>query len=309
MPPFTFLLFTVLTINSRSSRKNLAMNPLFTSQQCTDFIRRSLQEDIGSGDHSSLAAIPQGTQGKARLLLKEDGVIAGLELGIAIFKEVDPGLKVELRLKDGNKVKKGDVGLTVEGSVHSILKSERLVLNCMQRMSGIATITNKIVSTLEGLHTRILDTRKTTPGMRFLEKYAVKVGGGYNHRIGLYDMIMLKDNHVDYAGGITAAVERTKKYLAEKSLDLKIEVETRNIQEVNEVLQAGGVHRVMFDNFSPELMKEAVKLVDGRLETEASGGITIENVRGYAETGVDFISIGALTHSVKSLDISLKEYK
>lgn len=285
------------------------MDPLFTSQQCIDFIRRSLQEDVGSGDHSSLAAIPQGTQGKARLLLKEDGIIAGLELGIAIFKEVDPGLKIELLLKDGDKVKKADVGLTVEGSVHSILKSERLVLNCMQRLSGIATITNKIVSKLEGLHTRILDTRKTTPGLRFLEKWAVKVGGGYNHRIGLYDMIMLKDNHVDYAGGITAAVDRTKQYLAEKGLDLKIEVETRNVEEVNEVLQAGGVHRVMFDNFSPEVMKEAVKLVDGRLETEASGGITIENVREYAETGVDFISIGALTHSVKSLDISLKEYK
>ena len=285
------------------------MDALFTSQQCTDFIRRSLQEDLGSGDHSSLAAIPQGTQGKARLLLKDDGILAGLELGVAIFKEVDPALKVELLLKDGDKVKKGDVGLTVEGSVHSILKSERLVLNCMQRMSGIATITNKIVSKLEGLHSRILDTRKTTPGLRFLEKWAVKVGGGYNHRIGLYDMVMLKDNHVDYAGGITAAVEGTKKYLAEKGLDLKIEVETRNVQEVNEVLQAGGVHRVMFDNFTPELMKEAVKLVNGRLETEASGGIIIENVREYAETGVDFISIGALTHSVKSLDISLKEYK
>jgi nicotinate-nucleotide pyrophosphorylase (carboxylating) len=284
------------------------MNPLFTSPQCVDFIQRSLQEDIGSGDHSSLSSIPAGTQGKARLLVKDDGIIAGLDLGVVIFNTVDPSLEIELLLADGDKVKKGDVGLIVQGSVHSILKAERLVLNCMQRLSGIATTTNKIVDLISGLNTKILDTRKTTPGLRFLEKWAVTVGGGYNHRIGLYDMIMLKDNHVDYAGGIEAGVTRTKKYLADNQLDLKIEVETRNINEVNQVLMVGGVHRVMFDNFTPALMKEAVALVNGRCETEASGGITIDNVRAYAETGVDFISIGALTHSVKSLDISLKEF-
>lgn len=284
------------------------MNPLFTSPQCIDFIKHSLQEDIGSGDHSSLASIPQGTMGKARLLIKDDGIIAGLDLARVIFNEVDSALKVDVLLADGNRVKKGDVGLIVEGSVHSILKSERLVLNCMQRFSGIATTTNSMVKLLEGLNTKILDTRKTTPGLRFLEKWAVAVGGGYNHRIGLYDMIMLKDNHVDYAGGILAAVERTKKYLADNELDLKIEVETRNLDEVKQVIDAGGVHRVMFDNFTPQLMKEAVALVGGKMETEASGGITMETVRMYAETGVDYISVGALTHSVKSLDISLKEF-
>lgn len=283
------------------------MNPFFTSPQCTDFITRSLQEDVGSGDHSSLASIPSGTQGKAHLLLKEDGIVAGLDLAVAIFGLVDSSLQVQLLLKDGDKIKKGDVGLLVEGSVHSILKAERLVLNCMQRLSGIATTTAQIVALVEGAGTKILDTRKTTPGMRFLEKWAVTVGGGHNHRIGLYDMVMLKDNHVDYAGGITAAITRTKQYLAQNNLNLKIEVETRNIEEVKEVLQVGGVNRVMFDNFSPEVMKEAVALVNKRFETEASGGITIETVRQYAETGVDFISIGALTHSVKSLDISLKE--
>lgn len=284
------------------------MNSLFTSQQCADFITRSLQEDIGSGDHSSLASIPQGTQGKAHMLIKEDGIVAGLELAQAIFMQVDPGLKVELKMADGDKVKKGDITLLVQGSVHSILKSERLVLNCAQRLSGIATTANKIVQLVDGLNTKILDTRKTTPGLRFLEKWAVTVGGAYNHRIGLYDMIMLKDNHVDYAGGITAAIQRTQAYLAENKLNLKIEVETRNISEVNEVLLAGGVNRIMLDNFTPAQLKEAVTLINGRFETEASGGITLETVREYAETGVDFISIGALTHSVKSMDISLKEY-
>lgn len=284
------------------------MNPLFTSPQCIDFITRSLQEDIGSGDHSSLASIPQGTQGKARMLIKEDGIIAGLELAHSIFKQVDENLQVELLLADGDMVKKGDVGLLVQGSVHSILKSERLVLNCAQRLSGIATTTNKIVKLVDGLHTKILDTRKTTPQLRFLEKWAVTVGGGYNHRIGLYDMIMLKDNHVDYAGGIEAAITRTHAYLKENNLNLKIEVETRNISEVKQVLQVGGVNRIMLDNFSPTLLREAIVLIDNKFETEASGGITLETVREYAETGVDFISVGALTHSVKSLDISLKEY-
>ncbi len=284
------------------------MNSLFTSPQCVDFIARSLQEDIGSGDHSSLASIPQGTQGKARMLIKEDGILAGLELAYTIFKQVDANLEVELLLADGDRVKKGDVGLLVQGSVHSILKAERLVLNCAQRLSGIATTTNKIVQLVEGLHTKILDTRKTTPQLRFLEKWAVTVGGGYNHRIGLYDMIMLKDNHVDYAGGIEAAITSTQAYLKKNNLSLKIEVETRNISEVKQVLQVGGVNRIMLDNFSPTLLQEAINLIDKRFETEASGGITLETVREYAETGVDFISVGALTHSVKSLDISLKEY-
>ncbi len=285
------------------------MNPLFTSKECTDFIARSLQEDVGSGDHSSLASIPQGTKGKAHMLIKENGVIAGLELAYAIFKYVDEHLEVELLLKDGDSVKKGDVGLLVEGSVHSILKAERLVLNCAQRLSGVATMANKVMKLVEGLNTKILDTRKTTPGLRFLEKWAVTVGGAYNHRIGLYDMIMLKDNHIDYAGGIEAAIKSTQKYLAENQLDLKIEVETRNISEVKEVLKIGGVNRVMLDNFTPQQITKAIALIDGRFETEASGGITLETVRLYAETGVDFISIGALTHSVKSLDISLKEYE
>ncbi len=284
------------------------MNSLFTSPQCVDFIARSLQEDIGSGDHSSLASIPQGTQGKARMLIKEDCILAGLELAYTIFKQVDANLEVELLLADGDRVKKGDVGLLVQGSVHSILKAERLVLNCAQRLSGIATTTNKIVQLVEGLHTKILDTRKTTPQLRFLEKWAVTVGGGYNHRIGLYDMIMLKDNHVDYAGGIEAAITSTQAYLKKNNLSLKIEVETRNISEVKQVLQVGGVNRIMLDNFSPTLLQEAINLIDKRFETEASGGITLETVREYAETGVDFISVGALTHSVKSLDISLKEY-
>lgn len=283
------------------------MNPLFASKECIDFIAHSLQEDVGSGDHSSLASIPQGTYGKAHMLIKEDGIIAGLDLAQAIFKQVDEGLEINFLLKDGDEVKKGDIALIVTGSVHSILKSERLVLNCAQRLSGIATMANKVTELVKGTSTKILDTRKTTPGIRFLEKWAVTVGGAYNHRIGLYDMVMLKDNHVDYAGGITKAIESTNKYLAENQLDLKIEIETRNINEVKEVLKTGGVDRIMLDNFSPAEIKEALALIGGRFETEASGGITLETVRSYAETGVDFISIGALTHSVKSMDISLKE--
>ena len=280
----------------------------FSTPSVIDFIKRSLQEDVGSGDHSSLASIPASKQGKARLIFKEDGIVAGIELAIQIFKTVDNALKIEVLKKDGDAVNYGDIGLHVSGSVHSILVSERLVLNCMQRLSGIATITNKIVKKIEGTNTEILDTRKTTPGLRLFEKWAVTVGGGYNHRFGLYDMIMLKDNHVDYAGGITKAVESTVDYLSKNNLKLDIEVETRNLEEVKEALALEAVNRIMFDNFSPELMKDAVKLVNHKKETEASGGITIENVRNYAETGVDFISIGALTHSVKSLDISLKEF-
>lgn len=280
----------------------------FSSPQVIDFINRSLQEDVGTGDHSSLASIPQGKQGKARLIFKEDGIVAGLELAGQIFKTVDKNLEITYFKKDGDTVKYGDIGLHVSGSVHSILVSERLVLNCMQRLSGIATITHKIVKAIDGTNTKILDTRKTTPGLRLFEKWAVTLGGGHNHRFGLYDMIMLKDNHVDYAGGITKAVESTVKYLSKNNLKLAIEVETRNLEEVKEALAQPAVDRIMFDNFTPELMKLAVQLVNHKKETEASGGITIENVRSYAETEVDFISIGALTHSVKSLDISLKEF-
>ncbi len=285
------------------------MNPLFTSKECIEFISHSLQEDIGSGDHSSLASIPQGTVGKAHMLIKEEGIIAGVELAQTIFKQVDEDLDITFLLKDGDVVKKGDKALLVKGSVRSILKAERLVLNCAQRLSGIASMANKVVKIVEGLNTKILDTRKTTPNIRFLEKWAVTIGGAYNHRMGLYDMIMLKDNHVDYAGGIRAAIQSTQAYLAKKHLNLKIEIETRNISEVKEVLQVGGVNRIMLDNFTPSKIIEAIALINGRFETEASGGITLATVRSYAETGVDFISIGALTHSVKSLDISLKEYE
>lgn len=281
----------------------------FQSKEITDFIDRSLAEDIGSGDHSSLASIPAGTQGKAQMIIKEDGIIAGLELAEQIFRQADPSLKVTLLLKDGDPVKKGEIGLFVEGSVHSILKTERLVLNLAQRLSGVATRTAHMASLIEGTGCRLLDTRKTTPGLRLLEKWAVKTGGGENHRIGLYDMIMLKDNHNDYAGGISQGVSNTIQYLKDKGLNLKIEVETRNLNEVKEALSTGKVDRIMLDNFTPEAMREAVSFIGGKVETEASGGITEETIRSYAETGVDFISVGALTHSVKSLDISLKEVK
>jgi len=280
----------------------------FSSPTIINFIKQSLHEDVGSGDHSSLAAIPMGTTGKARLIFKENGIVAGLKLAEQIFKTVDPQLKVELLKKDGDHITYGDIGLHVSGSVHSILVSERLVLNCMQRLSGIASITRTIVDAVKGTNVKILDTRKTTPGLRIFEKWAVTVGGGFNHRFGLYDMIMLKDNHVDYAGGITIAVKNTEEYLSKNKLTLDIEVETRNLDEVKEALTLKSVTRIMFDNFEPELMKEAVLIVNHQKQTEASGGITLNNVRSYAETGVDFISIGALTHSVKSLDISLKEF-
>lgn len=272
------------------------------------FIESSLAEDIGDGDHSSLAAIPAGTEGKARMLIKDTGIIAGLELSRVIFGLSDSRLCVELMLEDGDPVKPGDVALTVSGSVHSILRTERLVLNLSQRLSGIATTTRRLVKLVEGTGCRILDTRKTTPGLRMLEKWAVRVGGGENHRIGLYDMIMLKDNHIDYAGGIRPAVLNTLRYQQEKGMRLKVEVETRNLEEVKEALETGHVDRIMLDNFSPEDMREAVKWIGKRVETEASGGINETNIRSYAETGVDFISVGALTHSVRSLDISLKEF-
>ena len=271
-----------------------------------EFIIASLNEDIGSGDHTSLSTIPSNKIGKARLLVKEDGIVAGIEVALAIFNEVDSTLHIEVKSRDGNNVVPGDELFYVEGSVQSILKAERLVLNCMKRMSGIATTTNKYVKTIEGTNAKILDTRKTTPLLRLLEKHAVKIGGGFNHRFGLYDMILIKDNHVDSAGGITPALQRAKKYTIENGLQIPIEIETRTFEEIKEVLISGIANRIMFDNFSPEKVKEAVTIVNKKAETEASGGITIANIKEYAMTGVDYISVGALTHSVKSLDLSLK---
>jgi nicotinate-nucleotide pyrophosphorylase (carboxylating) len=278
------------------------------TQLIHQFIKNALTEDVGDGDHTSLSTIPSGTQGKAKLIIKEDGILAGIELALEIFKEVDANLKVDVLLGDGTKVKVGDIALTVSGSTHSILIAERLVLNCMQRMSGIATKTHRIVSLLKTTKTKILDTRKTTPGLRYLEKWAVRIGGGVNHRIGLYDMILIKDNHVDYAGGISNAITAAQKYLVDQNKMLQIEIEVRNLEELSQVLAIGGVDRIMLDNFSFENLRAAVALIDGRFITEASGGITEENVAEYAACGVDFISMGALTHSVKSLDMSLKAY-
>jgi nicotinate-nucleotide pyrophosphorylase (carboxylating) len=280
-----------------------------TEQSLTEFIQSALREDVGDGDHSSLASIPNDAQNQARLLVKGNGILAGVELAQMIFREVDPNLKVEVLLNDGAKVQVGDVALTVTGKAQSILTSERLVLNCMQRMSGIATYTHRIVDMLAGTKTNLLDTRKTTPNFRICEKWAVLIGGGMNHRYGLYDMIMLKDNHIDYAGGIEKAVKATHEYLKRLGKDLKIEVETRNLEEVKQAVEVGGIHRIMLDNMSPELMKEAVAMIGGRYETEASGGITESTIREVAETGVDFISVGALTHSIKSMDLSLKAVK
>lgn len=270
------------------------------------FIQIALEEDVREGDHTSLACIPKEASGHAKLLIKEDGILAGLPVAIAVFSEVDSNLEMDIFMDEGDVMKKGDIAFKVSGSAISILTAERLVLNCMQRMSGIATLTNQYVKAIQGTHTQVIDTRKTTPGIRLLEKYAVTVGGGANHRMGLYDMIMIKDNHVDFSGGIAQAVERTHKYLKDKGLDLRIEVETRNLDEVRQVLEAGGIHRIMLDNYTPEDMKVAVALINGQYETEASGGIKLNTIRSYAETGVDFISVGALTHSATSLDLSLK---
>ncbi|HOI77983.1 MAG TPA: carboxylating nicotinate-nucleotide diphosphorylase [Petrimonas sp.] len=263
-------------------------------------------EDIGDGDHTTLCSIPETAFGRARLLIKEEGILAGVEVARTIFHRFDEGLVVEVLINDGTYVKPGDVAFIVSGKVQSLLQTERLVLNIMQRMSGIATTTGKYVKLLEGTKTKVLDTRKTTPGMRMLEKQAVKIGGGENHRIGLFDMILLKDNHVDFAGGIENAIRGAQKYLKEKNKQLNIEIEVRNFDELNQALAVGGVDRIMLDNFTPEQTCEAVKIVDGRVELESSGGITFETIRQYAECGVDYISVGALTHSVKSLDMSLK---
>jgi len=274
-----------------------------------DFIERALVEDVGDGDHTSLATIPQGTLGKARLLVKDTGVLAGVELALEIFHIVSPELKVEVYLQDGAMVKPKDVAFTVEGSVHCILKAERLVLNCMQRMSGIATKTRQITELLKGTNTKVLDTRKTTPGFRYLEKWAVEIGGGVNHRFGLFDMILIKDNHVDYSGGIREAIYNTHEYLKAENKNLQIEIEVRNLDELEQVLETGGIDRIMLDNFSIPDLKDAINIISGRYATEASGGITADNIYEYAACGVDYISVGALTHSVKSLDLSLKAVK
>ncbi|MFZ0472700.1 MAG: carboxylating nicotinate-nucleotide diphosphorylase [Bacteroidales bacterium] len=271
-------------------------------------IRHALDEDTGEGDHSSLACIPASAKGRARLLIKESGIIAGIRVAREVFRMTDPSLKIETFFSDGEHISFGDIALTAEGNMHSLLRSERLVLNLMQRMSGIATATALYVEKVRGTKARITDTRKTTPGLRFLEKEAVRLGGGTNHRMGLYDMIMLKDNHTDFAGGITTAITRTKEYLRKNNLSLRIEVESRNLKEVNEILAASGVDRIMLDNFTIPMTVEAVKIIGNAAETESSGGINLENVRDYALCGVDFISIGALTHHINSLDMSLKAY-
>ena len=263
-------------------------------------------EDIGDGDHTTLSCIPATAMGKSKLLIKEAGVLAGIEIAKEIFHRFDPTMKVEVFINDGAEVKPGDVAMIVEGKIQSLLQTERLMLNVMQRMSGIATMTRKYVKQLEGTKTRVLDTRKTTPGLRMLEKAAVKIGGGVNHRIGLFDMILLKDNHVDFAGGIDKAINRAKESCKEKGKDLKIEIEVRNFDELRQVLSIGGVDRIMLDNFTPENTKKAVEMIGGKYETESSGGITFDTLRDYAECGVDFISVGALTHSVKGLDMSFK---
>lgn len=269
-------------------------------------IELAFAEDIGDGDHTTLCCIPDDAMGKSKLLIKEEGILAGIEMAKKVFNAFDPTMQVEVFINDGTHVKPGDVAMVVSGKVRSLLQTERLMLNIMQRMSGIATMTNKYVKLLEGTNTRVLDTRKTTPGLRMIEKQAVKIGGGTNHRIGLFDMILLKDNHVDFAGGIPNAINRCHEYLRTKGLDLKIEIEVRNFDELQQVLSCGGVDRIMLDNFTVEDTKKAVDIIAGRYETESSGGITFDTIRSYAEQGVDFVSVGALTHSVKGLDMSFK---
>lgn len=272
-------------------------------------IKLALVEDVGDGDHTSLSTIPVEKEGKAKLLIKEEGVLAGVAIALRIFNQVDPDLKTQVLIEDGANVNPGDIAFYVSGKVQSILVAERLALNIMQRMSGIATVTRRIVRSLKGTSTQVLDTRKTTPNMRIFEKMAVKIGGGVNHRFGLYDMILIKDNHVDYAGGISKALRSARTYLKENHKTLQIEIEVRSLQELQQVIDAGGADRILLDNFDFKTLKEAVKLVGGRFVTEASGGITEENVLQYAQCGVDFVSMGALTHSVKSMDMSLKAIK
>lgn len=292
--------------NNAASHILIHMKDLLRNPLVTQLIDIAFAEDIGEGDHTSLATINAGETGRSVIVAKDSGIIAGLILVEYIFRKVDPDLVIEILKKDGDPVKFGDEVIRVAGSSRSMLTAERTVLNFIQRLSGVATQTATYVNELRGLHTQVLDTRKTTPGMRLLEKWAVKVGGGENHRIGLYDMILIKDNHVDFAGGISQAIDRTQEYLRSKQLKLRIEIETRSLDEVRQVLDKGGVHRIMLDNFKPDLLREAVALIGKRYETEASGGITLQTLRSYAETGVDFISSGALTHSVKALDFSMR---
>lgn len=273
-----------------------------------ELLNLSFAEDVGDGDHTTLSTIPADAMGRSRLIIKEDGILSGVEVAEKVLHKVDPSIKIDVMITDGTPVKKGDIAFTAEGPVRSLLIAERTMLNIMQRMSGVATMTHRYQDELKGLHTRVLDTRKTTPGMRMLEKEAVKAGGGTNHRIGLFDMILIKDNHIDFAGGIEKAIQRANDYCKANGKDLKIEVEVRSLDDIRRVLAHGGVDRIMFDNFTPELTKEAVALVDGKVETESSGGITLENLRAYGEAGVDFISVGALTHSVKGLDMSFKAF-
>jgi nicotinate-nucleotide pyrophosphorylase (carboxylating) len=284
------------------------LNPTPQNKILENFIRRALEEDIGDGDHSSLACIPEESTGRARLIIKEKGILSGCRVAGEVFRIVDDKLVFSQFINDGNEISPGDIAFHIEGKKQSILKSERLVLNIMQRMSGIATSTRQYAERIKGFRTKVLDTRKTTPGMRFLEKEAVRQGGGMNHRMGLYDMIMLKDNHIDYAGGIENAIMKTMDYLKRTGKDLRVEIEARNIDDVRRIIAAGNVDRIMLDNFSINDTREAVKIIDGRFETESSGNITLENIREYAECGVDFISCGALTHQIKSLDMSLKAF-
>lgn len=282
--------------------------PYLSIEKIQGFIREALLEDIGPGDHSTLGSIPKNQYGQAKLIIKEAGIIAGLELAEMIFRQFDPNLQVEILLKDGHPVNPGDIGLRVKGSAASILTTERLVLNCLQRMSGIATKTHQLSQMISHTKARLMDTRKTTPNFRMIEKWAVVLGGGLNHRFALYDMVMLKDNHIDFAGGITKAIHNVKHYLQQEGLDLKIEVETRSLPEVEEVLAVGGIDYIMLDNMNYDTMRKAVSMVNGRYPLEASGGITEENLKDVAECGVDYISVGALTHHVRSMDISLKAY-
>lgn len=278
-------------------------------QLIEDLLDLAFAEDLGDGDHTTLSTIPADAMGRSRLIIKEEGILSGIKAAKKTLMKADPSIKMTVMIEDGTHVKPGDIAFTAEGPVRSLLIAERTMLNIMQRMSGVATMTARYQKELEGLHTRVLDTRKTTPGMRMLEKEAVATGGGKNHRIGLFDMILIKDNHIDFAGGIEKAIERAKEYChANGKDDLKIEVEARSLDDIRKILEIGGVDRIMFDNFTPELTKEAVAIVNGRVETESSGGITIENLRSYGEAGVDYISVGALTHSVKGLDMSFKAY-
>lgn len=270
------------------------------------FLQRAFSEDIGDGDHTTLSSIPEDAVGKSRLIIKEDGVVAGVDVAKEVFRYFDPNLRIEVFIEDGSEVHVGDIVFEVTGRIHSLLQTERLMLNLMQRLSGVATTTKKYMKALEGTKTKVLDTRKTTPGMRLLEKEAVRLGGGVNHRVGLYDMILLKDNHVDFAGGIENAIKRAQNYIKEKNKSLKIEIEVRSLEELEQVLQVGGIHRIMLDNFDLATTKKAVERINGLYETESSGGITLKNLREYATCGVDYISVGALTHSVKCLDISFK---